>query len=34
VGTEPPVNFGEQIIQKGGLPADLEKRIRDIEKRN
>lgn len=27
-----PLNFGEQIISKGGLPKDLETRIEKIDK--
>jgi hypothetical protein len=29
---EPPLNFGEQLMTKGGLPKELETRIEDIEK--
>jgi hypothetical protein len=29
---EPPLNFGEQLMTKGGLPKDLETRIEEIEK--
>ena len=29
---ERPVNFGEQVIAKGGLPKDLETRIEKIHK--
>lgn len=33
MGQEPPLNFGEQIFMKGGLPADLEVRIDKIDER-
>lgn len=29
---ERPANFGEQLIQKGGLPKDLKTRIEKIDK--
>jgi hypothetical protein len=28
-----PLNFGEQLMTRDGLPADLQTRIRDIERR-
>jgi hypothetical protein len=31
---EGPTDFGQQIAAKGGLPPDLEKRIREIEDRD
>jgi hypothetical protein len=29
-----PTDFGQQIAAKGGLPSDLERRIREIEDRD
>jgi hypothetical protein len=32
MASEPPLNFGEQLMTKGGLPKDLETRIDKIDK--